>query len=107
VKRIAVAWVTLIALMLASLGSAYLRLGAWNLAIGLAIAAAKGAVVLWLFMGLGRGPAVIRLAAAVAAFVLVLLVGLGGVDFATRVDDPASLQVPQQLRPLSQGGAAR
>jgi cytochrome c oxidase subunit IV len=48
------AWLALIALMLTSLGSAYLRLGPWNPVAGLVIAAIKTSIVLGLFMGLAR-----------------------------------------------------
>jgi hypothetical protein len=75
--------------------------------IGLAIAALKSALVLGLFMGLGRGAALARVAAAVAAGTLALLVGLGSVDYATRITEPVAMQQPQQLRPLRQGGPVR
>ncbi|MDZ5457354.1 cytochrome C oxidase subunit IV family protein [Azohydromonas lata] len=106
-RRIGMAWAALLALLLLSLGSAYLPLGRLNVAIGLAIAALKSALVLALFMGLGRSAALARVAAAVAAGTLALLFGLGSVDYATRVTEPAAMQPPQQLRPLRQGGSGR
>lgn len=106
-KRIAVAWAALLALMLASLASAYVPLGAWNLVIGLAIAGVKCAVVLGVFMRLGAGPTMIRFACAVAVLMLALLGGLSALDAATRRTEPAVMQPPQQLRPLNEGAAVR
>lgn len=105
-RRLALAWLALIALMLLSLASAYVPLGAWNLAIGLGIAALKAAIVLWCFMRLAEGSVLLRLVAASGAFALALLVGLGGLDEATRATEPAPLQQPRQLPPLKEGGPA-
>ena len=88
-------WAALLVLMLTSLGSAYLPLGPWNLVIGLAIAAIKSLLVLWLFMGLVRAPATLRLAAALGFAVLALLFSLSGVDWATRDVHPAAVQQPR------------
>jgi cytochrome c oxidase subunit 4 len=106
-RRVLVAWIALIALMLTSLGSAYVPLGPWNAAIGLVIAAIKSAIVLWWFMRLSRAGALLRIIAAVGLFMLALMWGLSGVDFATRDMQRATMQPPQQLRPLRQGGAVR
>jgi cytochrome c oxidase subunit 4 len=107
VRRLALAWTALLALMLTSLGSAYLPLGRWNVVIGLAIAALKCAIVLQSFMSLRRAHALLRVAAAAGVFTLALLFGLSEVDYATRPADPAAMQQPQQLGPLRQGGAIR
>jgi cytochrome c oxidase subunit IV len=96
-RHVLVAWLALIALMLTSLGSAYLRLGPWNPVAGLVIAAIKSSIVLWLFMGLVRAGALLRIVAAAGIAMLALLFGLSGVDYATRVRDPAAMQPPQQL----------
>jgi cytochrome c oxidase subunit 4 len=90
----------LLALMLASLGSAYLRLGAFNVVAGLAIAAIKAALVLWLFMRLRDAPALIRFVAAIGFAVWAVLVVLTGLDYETRVQPPAPVQRPLQLVPL-------
>jgi cytochrome c oxidase subunit 4 len=95
-----VAWAALIALMLASLGSAYVPLGPWNSVISLAIAAVKIALVLWWFMQLRRAGALLRLCAAVGLFMLALLFGLSGLDDATRDRRAAPVQAPQQLPQL-------
>lgn len=100
VRVVIAAWAALLALLLASAGSAFVPLGAWNAAIGLGIAALKSAIVLVVFMHLGRASAMARIAAAAGLFTLALLVGLGGLDYATRVVEPAAMQQPQQLRAL-------
>ena len=102
--RLGAAWVALLALMLTSLGSAYLPLGPWNLVVGLAIATCKSLIVLWLFMGLVRAPATLRLAAALGFATLSLLFALSSVDYATREVHPAPLQQPRQLHPAGTGG---
>jgi cytochrome c oxidase subunit 4 len=99
-RHIAIAWAALLALMLASLGSAYLSLGAGNLVAGLVIAAAKSAIVVVLFMGLARSSAMVRIATATALATWALLAGLSGVDYATRPREPAVYQSPTQLQPL-------
>jgi cytochrome c oxidase subunit IV len=100
-RHIAIAWVALLALMLASLGSAYLSLGPGNLIAGLAIAAIKSAIVIVLFMGIARSSAMVRIAAGAALATWLLLVALSGVDYATRPHEPAIFQQPQQLPPLA------
>lgn len=100
VLRIALAWVALLALMGASLFSAYLPLGAGNLAAGLGIATLKSLIVLCLFMGLWRAPALLRMVAAIGFAMLLLLLALTRVDWGTRAVEPAPLQQPRQLDPL-------
>ena len=95
-KRVAFCWVALIALMFASLGSAYLSLGPWNAVIGLAIAGLKAALVVAVFMRLARGPALLRLVGAVALAMWLVLIALSGVDYATRPGDPAPVQPARQ-----------
>src|SRR5438067_1710626 len=99
-REIVVTWGLLLALMLASLGSAYLRLGAFNMVAGLLIAAIKAALVLWIFMRLCRASALLRLVAASGFAVFGILLVLSGVDYATRVETPAPVQRPLQLVPL-------
>jgi cytochrome c oxidase subunit 4 len=105
--RLIVTGAALLALMLASLGSAYVPLHGWNAAVGLAIAAIKSALVVVVFMRLPRGPALARIALALGLGLWLLLAALSGIDSATRPDQPAAMQVPQQLRPLRAGGIVR
>ena len=99
-RSIAAAWIALLVLMLASLGSAYLKLGAWNMVAGLAIACVKAAIVAWLFMRLRESGPLIRLVAAVGLGVWFILLALSGVDYETRHVTPAAAQQPRQLQPL-------
>jgi cytochrome c oxidase subunit IV len=100
-RTTAVAWLALLALMLASLGSAYLDLGAGNMVAGLVIATLKSAIVAWLFMRLREAGPLIRLAAVAGLGLWFILVGLSGVDYATRSTTSAPAQQPQQLPPLA------
>jgi cytochrome c oxidase subunit 4 len=106
-RRILFAWLALIALMLGSLASAHLRLGPWNVVIGLGVAALKSAIVLTLYMHLLRGGTLLRIVAGAGLFTLALLFGLTEVDYGTRVTEPTTMQQPQLVRPLRQGGAVR
>ena len=97
-RTIAAAWLALLALMLASLGSAYLKLGPWNMVAGLVIAAVKSAIVAWLFMRLREAGPLIRLVAIVGLGVWLILLVLSGVDYETRHVAPAAVQQPRQLQ---------
>lgn len=57
-------WATLIVLLLATLGSAYVPLGSLNTVINLAIAAAKAVLVMLVFMHLRRSGQFIKIIAA-------------------------------------------
>jgi cytochrome c oxidase subunit 4 len=98
--KLLLAWLALLALMFASLGSAYLPLGIGNAVAGVAIAVVKSAIVLLLFMGLARASAMVRIVAAAALCTWLLLVALSGVDYATRPHEPAVFQRPLQLPAL-------
>ena len=95
-RVVAIAWAVLLALMLTSLGSAYLDLGAGNVVAGLVIAFVKSAIVLWLFMRLRKSSATVRIVAATALATLLILLALSGVDYATRTSEPAAFQSPRQ-----------
>ena len=102
-RVLALAWAALVALMLASLGSAYLRLGIGNVAAGILIAVVKSAIVVWLFMRLRTSSATVRIVAATALATLLLLVSLSSVDYATRPSEPAAFQSPRQNAPSAGG----
>ena len=101
--RLGLAWAALLLLMLASLGSSYLKLGPWNMVSGLAIAATKAAIVAWLFMRLRDSGPLIRLVAVAGLGLWSIQVLLSGLDYATRSVTPAVVQSPQQLPPLQPG----
>lgn len=105
-RGLGVAWLALLTLMAASLGSAYLNLGAGNVIAGLGIAVLKTVVVAWWFMRLRAESGVVRLAALAAIFMLLVLAMLSGVDYATRLPEPAAVQAPRQLEPLARHGPA-
>lgn len=99
-RRIGFVWLSLLALLLTSWGSATLHLGGWNSAVGLFIAAIKSALVALLFMHLGRSSTLARIALVVAACLLAVLMGLSAIDFARRDSAPVAMQQPRQLPPL-------
>jgi cytochrome c oxidase subunit 4 len=80
-------WAALVVLLGLTCGAAYLPLGPFNVAVGLAIAAAKAAIVALLFMNLRRSSALVRLAAAAGFFWLVVLFALTLSDFVTRFSE--------------------
>jgi cytochrome c oxidase subunit 4 len=88
-------WLALLALLAATLASAYVPMGAWNSALNLAIAAAKALLIALFFMELRRGPALARLAAAAGLIVLALLFSLSWADLATRTASPAPWSAPR------------
>ncbi|HJV26916.1 MAG TPA: cytochrome C oxidase subunit IV family protein [Aromatoleum sp.] len=97
VRRNAVILAVLLLLLAASVGSAYLRLGVWNSAANLTIAAVKALLVAVFFMHLRDASALVRMTAAVALFMLAVLFGLSATDYRNRADDPAPWQMPRQL----------
>jgi cytochrome c oxidase subunit 4 len=99
-RGLAVAWLALLALMLLSLGSAYLHLGTGNVVASIGIAVIKAAIVAWWFMHLRVESATLRTAALVGLFLLAVLATLSGVDYATRLPEPAAVQTPQQIEPV-------
>jgi cytochrome c oxidase subunit 4 len=83
-KDYVLVWLALIALLLLTLGSAYLRLGWANGAINLAIASAKAMLVMIFFMHLRSSHYVLRIVAAAGFLWLALLIGLAFTDVAVR-----------------------
>ena len=79
-----IVWVALLALLLITLGSAYLPLGHLNTAINLAIAVAKALLVAFFFMHLRSAHPMLRIAATAGFFWLAILIGLSLTDFAVR-----------------------
>jgi len=90
------AWAALLALLALTCASSWLRIGAWNGVVNVAVAAVKAAIVALVFMRLGASGA-IRACVGVALFVLLLIFGLGGSDYATRDLHPAAWQPPPAL----------
>lgn len=83
-KAYVLVWLALIALLLLTLGSAYLRLGWANAPINLAIAVVKALLVMIFFMHLRSSHYLLRIVAAAGFFWLALLIGLAFTDVAVR-----------------------
>jgi cytochrome c oxidase subunit 4 len=84
VRTYVLVWIGLIALLLATLGSAFIPLGWGNAAINLAIAFAKSLLVVFFLMHLRSAHYVLRIAATAGFFWLAILLGLSLADFAVR-----------------------
>ncbi|MGY3453979.1 cytochrome C oxidase subunit IV family protein [Bradyrhizobium sp. USDA 4353] len=83
-RRNLVIWAALLALLLLSLGVAYVPMGRITVASGIVIAAMKSALVLLLFMELSKSGALIRLAAISGLVFLIAMFGLALADVLTR-----------------------
>lgn len=79
-----VAWLALLILFAASLGSAYLPLGTGNVAINLAVAAVILAVLANFLMDLRNSVTLVRIVAAAGLFWIVIMFALTFSDFLTR-----------------------
>ncbi|MBO9512617.1 MAG: cytochrome C oxidase subunit IV family protein [Variovorax sp.] len=110
-RRLAAVWVALLALLMLSFGSAYLRLGAFNLVVSLVIAAIKIGLIAVFFMHLPRAGAWSRLAAWAAAVLLMVLGTLSTFENVTRTRGEAAWQlpasVPAMLPPPPAAGRSR
>ena len=77
-------WIALLVLLALTCGSSFIAMGYWNLAVNLAIAAAKALLVVVVFMRLAKSAPMVVVVALVAAFDLAILVVLSLPDFAVR-----------------------
>ena len=77
-------WVALMVLLAATCASSFVAMGKLNLALNLAIAAFKAALVLLIFMRLRVEQPLIRLVACVGLVWLAILAGLSATDFVVR-----------------------
>jgi len=80
ILRLARAYLLLLALLALTVASSFVPLGFGNTAINLAIAAAKAAIILVVFMKLSTNGPLVRLAMAATAFWLIILFGLSWID---------------------------
>jgi cytochrome c oxidase subunit 4 len=83
-RRNLVIWAALMALLILTLVAAYIPLGPGNTAIGIAIAFAKAALVVLLFMELARSKSLIRLAAISGLVFVTVLFALTFSDVLSR-----------------------
>ncbi|QBQ56530.1 oxidase [Nitrosococcus wardiae] len=77
-------WIALLLLLLATLGSAYIFLGSFNIVLNFLIAVGKALLVLAFFMHLKYISYLTRIFAAAGFFWLVILFGLTMSDYSTR-----------------------
>jgi len=77
----ALTWVALLVLLALTCGSAFLRLGPWNVVINFGIAVIKAALVVLVFMKLTKGAMTIQIVAGLAVVTLAILALLSGTDF--------------------------
>lgn len=102
-KPLLLAWIALLALLALTAGAAFVPMGWFNTALGLAIALVKAVLVALVFMRLRRSPALLRIAAVVGAVTMLVLFGLSATDYATRSVLPAVWQQPATV-PARAGG---
>ena len=95
-RRNGLIWIALLSLLALTTGTAFLRLGAANSAINLAIAALKTLLVVLFFMHWRQSRPLTRLVAPVALAMIAVLFGLASTDFETR-DVGGPPWVPQIL----------
>ena len=77
-------WVALVGLLTLTVASSFFPLQGWNSTLNLVIAAAKAALVAWVFMHLRSGTSLVRLVAAAAIIWVVLLLALSLTDLLFR-----------------------
>jgi cytochrome c oxidase subunit 4 len=87
-------WIALMCLLAATFTLAHFRIGAFNTALGLAIAAVKVLLVGLFFMHLRRASALVAIFAGAALVWIAILFGLSGTDYATRDMSPAPWSAP-------------
>jgi cytochrome c oxidase subunit 4 len=83
-RRNALIWAALLALLFTSLAAAYVPMGPWTSAAGIMIALVKAALVLLLFMELASSKALIRLAAIAGLVFIAALFSLTLADVLSR-----------------------
>jgi len=83
-RRNLLVWAALLALLGLTFALAHVPIGPFNAAVGMAISALKAALVLLIFMGLRRSPAIMRLAAGAGLFWLAILFTLSFSDVLSR-----------------------
>lgn len=87
-RRLVSAWLALLALLILTLGLAFVPLGSANVVVALAIGAVKALIVLFVFMEIGKGPPLVWIFASAGVFWLLILYGLGAVEYGTRSGFP-------------------
>lgn len=86
--KVFLTWVALLALLAIEIGVSFLPLSPATRPVILIPALAMLAVILGLFMQVGRGPTIVRLFAAAGLLWLLILLTLGSLDPLTRTNYP-------------------
>jgi cytochrome c oxidase subunit 4 len=84
VRNRLIVWAALMALLALTVALSFAPLGPFRLAASLAIAAAKAALIYWVFMDLRTADGLTRIAALCAIGFLAMLLLLTGLDAAVR-----------------------
>jgi cytochrome c oxidase subunit 4 len=88
IRPLLLVWAALLALLALTVGASFLLAGPASLVTGIAIAAAKAALIYWVFMHLRRERGLVRLVAwGVLAWIAILFV-MTQLDTATRTETP-------------------
>jgi cytochrome c oxidase subunit 4 len=95
-RRYVGAWVALLALLAVTCASAFVPMGYGNAVANFAIAFAKAAIVMLVFMEAARSGGFVRLLAVAGLAWLLMLGGLAAVDYGTR--GPANAPHPAATR---------
>jgi cytochrome c oxidase subunit 4 len=98
-RPLVLTWAALMALLVLSAGSALLRLGWINTAIGLGVALVKAVLVAVVFMRLRRAHSLLHITSLIGVAAMVLLFLLSSADYFTRPQLPADYQQPTVVAP--------
>lgn len=83
-RTLILVWAALLGLLLATVASTFLPLGAFRTAAALGFAAIKAALIAWFYMHLRQEGGLVRLAAATGIVWLLLMIGIMSADYLTR-----------------------
>lgn len=102
------AWLALMILLGATVAASLLPIGEWRQAVNLAVAGAKAAVILMIFMKLRSDGALVRLAFATSAVLLFVLAAMLTADYHLRPqpDGALSAAIAVPYRPAQPPQAA-
>jgi len=88
IGRLVLTWIALLVLLALTIASSFLPIGDWSQLINFVIAAAKAALILWIFMKMREETALVRLAAITSAVLLLVLGGMLAADYELRSPSP-------------------
>jgi cytochrome c oxidase subunit 4 len=99
IRHLLLAWGALLVLLGLTLGSAFVPMGPWNGVVNYAVAFAKAAIVMIVFMHATRSGTFVRLLAVTGLVWLLIMATLGLSDYGTR--GPADAKPPPSQQPNS------